>query len=117
MSLLDEYMQDCTILNKIVEDDGYGGTKTTWSAGATIKCAIVEDNSIEAKIGQTQGVTSLYTITTSKSLVLDYHDVLKRLSDGKIFRITSNGDDNHTPDSASLNMRQVSAEEWKLPNG
>jgi hypothetical protein len=38
-----------------------------------------------------------------------------RNSDGKIFRITSDGDDNHTPKSATLDMRQVSAEEWSLP--
>ena len=42
--------------------------------------------------------------------------MFKRLSDGKIFRVTSDGDDKYTPSSANLNMRQVSCEEWELTN-
>jgi hypothetical protein len=48
-------------------------------------------------------------------MVLQYHDVFRRLSDGKIFRVTSDGDDKFTPDTATLNMRQVTAEEWEPP--
>ena len=48
---------------------------------------------------------------------LQYHDVFRRNRDLKIFRVTSDGDDKHTPASATLNMRQVTAEEWSLPNG
>lgn len=114
MSLLDEYMEDCIILNSAKINDGYGGYTTEWTEGATFKAAIDLNSSIEARIGQTQGVTALYTITTSKSLNLQYHDVFKRLSDEKIFRVTSDGDDDKTPASATLDMRQVSAEEWKL---
>lgn len=115
MSLIDEAKEDCVILNKMIADDGYGGYITEWSVGAKIKAAIALDTSTEARIAQKQGVTALYTITTSRSLNLQYHDVLKRLSDGKIFRITSDGDDVYTPDSASLDMRVVTAEEWSLP--
>jgi hypothetical protein len=42
--------------------------------------------------------------------------VFRRNRDGKIFRVTSDGDDKHTPISATLNMRVVTAEEFKLPN-
>jgi hypothetical protein len=59
-------------------------------------------------------VTSLYTVTTSRAIVLEYHDVFRRESDGKIFRVTSDGDDLYTPKSAGLDMRQVTAEEWVL---
>ena len=58
-----------------------------------------------------------YTITTGKAVNLQYHDVFRRVRDGKIFRVTSDGDDKHTPASAALNMRQVTAEEWELPHG
>lgn len=114
MSLLDEQMIDCIIMDKRTTPDGYGGHTTTWIEGATIKCAIVEDSSLQARIAEKQGVTSLYTITTRKNANLQFHDVLKRVSDGKIFRITSDGDDKHTPASANLDMRQVTAEEWQL---
>ena len=114
MSLLDDMMYDCVFLYKQRTDDGYGGYKTVWTEGAGFKAAITFDTSLEARIADVQGVTSLYTITTQKSLVLEYHEVFKRLSDNKIFRVTSDGDDKFTPKSAGLDMRQVTAEEWEL---
>lgn len=114
MSLLEEAYEDFTVINKSIVDDGYGGTTTVWSDGATIKGAIVFDSSAQMKVAQAMGVTSAYTLTVKKSLELDYHTVIRRESDGKYFRLTSNSDDKKTPESAGLNMRQYSAEEWKL---
>ena len=114
MSLLDEYMENCIILDKTTTPDGYGGFNIVWKPGAPFKAAIVLDSSIEARVAEKQGVTGLYTVTTSKAINLQYHDVFKRESDGKIFRVTSDGDDKHTPTSATLDMRQVSAEEYTL---
>ncbi len=117
MSLLDQAMKDCNMYRQVRRPDGYGGYITTWTEDteSTFKAAIVFDNSIEARIAQVQGVTSLYTVTTRKEKVLMYHDVFKRLEDGKIFRVTSDGDDSATPPSASLNMRNCTAEEWTIP--
>lgn len=114
MSLLSDAMEDCVLLDKRTAPDGYGGYVTTWTDGAGFKSAIVLDTSMEARVGEKQGVTALYTVTTSKALNLQYHDVFRRVSDGKVFRVTSDGDDKKTPKAASLNMRQVSAEEWVL---
>lgn len=114
MSLLSDAMTTCVILNKQTEADGYGGYITTWTDGAEFKAAIVLDSSMEARIGEKQGVTALYTVTTSRALNLQYHDVFRRVEDGKIFRVTSDGDDKKAPKSAGLDMRQVSAEEGEL---
>lgn len=115
MNLLNEAMTPCQFLDKSRVPDGEGGTVTEWKDGAKFNAAIVLDNSMQSRTAQVQGVTAIYTVTTPKSLVLEYHDVFKRLSDGKVFRVTSDGDDVATPSSARLNMRQVSAEEWVLP--
>ena len=115
MSLMDEFKSACVILDKKRVPDGEGGFKTTWAEGAKFMAAIVLNTSIEARIGEKQGLTSLYTVTTAKNAVLQYHDVFKRLYDGKTFRVTSDGDDKQTPNSATLNMAQVTAEEWGLP--
>ena len=115
MSLLLDAMDDFVILDRITSADGYGGTITTYVEGAEFQGAVTFDTSIEARSASKQGVTSLYTLTTSKTVVLDYHDVVKRKRDGKIFRITSDGDDKFTPQSAGLDMRQVTAEEFVLP--
>ena len=115
MSLIDEFKSPVCFLEKKRIPDGEGGFSTTWEEGSKFPAAITFDTSIEARAAEKQGVTSIYTITTDKSVVLEYHDVLKRLFDGKIFRITSDGDDKHTPASSALDMRQVTAEEWSLP--
>ena len=114
MSLLDNAYEDFTIINKEVVDDGYGGTATRWVDGATIKGVMVFDGSTQMKVAQAMGVTSAYTLTVKKNIGLDYHTVLRRESDKKIFRLTSDSDDKKTPEEATLNMRQYSAEEWKL---
>lgn len=116
MSLLSEAMENCILLNKQTMADGYGGYITTWVDGAEFTAAITFDTSMEARTADKVGVTSLYTVTTSKALILQYHDVFRRVRDGKIFRVTSDGDDKFTPASANLNMRQVTAEEWSLPS-
>lgn len=117
MSLLTEAMDTCVYLNKQVQPDGYGGTITVWAEGAEFLAAITFDTSIEARRAEAQGVTSLYTVTTSKAITLEYHDVFRRVSDGKVFRVTSDGDDKFTPPSATLDMRIVTAEEWSVANG
>lgn len=114
MSLLDEAMETCVFLNKQRVDDGLGGYTTVWTEGPEFKAAIVFDTSLQARVADVQGVTSLYTVTTQRDLMLEYHEVFKRLSDNKIFRVTSDGDDKFTPMSAGLDMRQVTAEEWEL---
>ena len=117
MSLLDEAMDSCLMLNKVTREDGYGGYETTWTSGAKFDAAVVFDTSMQARTAEKSGVTSLYTVTTKKAMQLEYHDVFLRQRDGKIFRVTSDGDDKYTPASASLDMRQVTAEEWSIPNG
>lgn len=116
MSLLTEQMEMYVMLDKTTAPDGYGGHVSRYVDGAPFIAAITFDTSMEARAAERQGVTSMYTVTTGKEIILKYHDVFRRISDGKVFRVTSDGDDKHTPASASLNMRQVIAEEWELPN-
>ena len=117
MSLLTEFMSDCEMLDKTTTEDSYGGFVPTWTPGASFKAAITFDTSIEARVADKQGVSSVYTVTTLRSVVLEYHDVFRRKEDGKIFRVTSDGDDKYSPKSSTLDMRVVTAEEWSLPNG
>lgn len=116
MSLLTESMEECVMLNRVTVPDGYGGRIDTWAeSDFTFDAAIVFDTSIEARRAEAEGVRSLYTVTTDRGIVLEYHEAFKRVRDGKIFRVTSDGDDKYTPKSATLNMRQVTAEEWSIP--
>lgn len=116
MSLLDEMTEDYVLLSKTYVDDGLGGYDVKYVDGVTIQGAMTFDTSMQARVAEAQGVTSVYTFTTKKNIVLEYHDVLRRKSDSKVFRVTSDGDDKYTPKSASLNMRQVTCEEWTIPS-
>lgn len=112
MSLIDDFMCDLVLMERSTVSDKEGGTVSTWTEGNTIKGAITLDSSLSARIAEKDGLTSVYTITTDKSVTLRFHDVLKRSADGAIFRVTSK--DKRTPKSAGLDMAQVSAEEWAL---
>lgn len=116
MSLLDVVTERFQMIDKTTVDDGMGGYERRWVDGATFDAAISLDDSVQAQTAMAAGVKGVYTVTTKKSINLQFHDVFKRLSDGKIFRCTTDGDDKKTPPTAGLNMRSVRAEEWVLPN-
>lgn len=121
MSLLNETMTACTMIDKTTVSDGRGGIETRWVDGAGFMAAVEKDSSIEMRVAEAQGVKSVYMVTTTNGVVLGYHDVFRREEDGKIFRITGDGVDTAPPDSASEIMKQISgiatAEEWDLPSG
>lgn len=115
MSLLSEKFEPFAKLERVEAPDDLGGYTVKWTEGEQFEAAAMLDSSTAAKIAAAMGVKDIYTITTRKAVTLRFHSVIKRLSDGKTFRITSNGDDKCTPPSARLDMRQVSAELWEIP--
>lgn len=115
VSLIDESMEEAIIINKISVSDGSGGTITSYVPGAEISAAFSFDTSIQARIAEAAEAIGRYTITTKKNINLEYHTIIKRKKDSKVFRVTSKGDDNATPVSSYLDIRQVEAEEWEIP--
>ena len=114
MALVDCVMVPCVFMVPHREPDGSGGFDTTWEQGDKILAAIVRDTSTEAKIAEAAGTVCLYTITVRRDVHLKYHDVIKRLSDGAVFRITSDNGEKQTPSCTSLDMAQSTAEAWRL---
>lgn len=114
MSLIDDFKVTCTLLEKKRVPDGEGGWTVTWVDGMEFDAAIVLDNSTQARVAEKEGMTSVFTVTTEKNMGLDFHDVFRRNSDGDTFRVTSDSQDIQTPDRASFQFAQVSAEKWNL---
>lgn len=114
MSLIDAFKEPCIIMNKAKVSDGEGGLKVEWQEGAEFDAAIVKDTSLEARIAEKEGLTNTYTVTTSPNAALEFHDVFKRVRDGQVFRVMSNGDDVRPPSVATFDFEQVTAEEWDL---
>lgn len=115
MSLIEKSMVDCVVWNKEKEPDGAGGWNTAWKKGAPFKAAISNNMSTEMQIAEAQGLKRVYSVTTNKTAMLDYHDVFERVSDGATFRVTSEGEDIKTPEFAGFSFSQVTAERWDLP--
>lgn len=116
MSLLDAVTEKFQMLDKTTVNDGLGGYERRWVEGATFDAAIALDDSVQAQTAMAAGVKGVYTVSTKRTINLQFHDVFKRLSDNKIFRVTTDGDDKKTHPTAGLDMRSVRAEEWVLPN-
>ena len=116
MSLLDAYSDDYVILNKTTVDDGYGGYKIVWSDGATIKGALAPASQVEVTTAGAMGEKTTHTLVVNKSILLDYHDVLRRVSDGIYFRVTNTDGGTYTPNSSNLDLRKYRLELWELPS-
>ena len=114
MSLIAEAMEKSYIVDKTTSPDGYGGIKTTYKLGAEIDVAYSFNSSNASRIASVQSTDNRYSLYTKKSVILRFPDIVKRVSDGKYFQVTSDGDDNRTPASASLDLRVVEAKEWEF---
>ena len=116
MRLIDQMMEKCRILNRSRVDDDYGSYTDTWTEGASFDAAIIKNSTTEAIVAEKQGVSEIFTVVTNKRFELSYHDAFKRLSDGQIFRVTSNSKDSDAPNASTVPITKVTAEKWELPD-
>ena len=65
MSLLEDFQNTCVLLEKRREIDGEGGFIDEWVEGVNFSASIVYDTSIQARVAERDGVTSLYTVTVT----------------------------------------------------
>ena len=114
MSLIDEFKVPCILMERRRTPDGEGGFVTSWVDAGEFLAAISRDTTMTARVAESEGMRNIYTVTTSKSAGLKFHDVFRRVSDGQIFRVTSDWDDKATPNVATFSFAQVNAEEWQL---
>ena len=114
VGLMNDFVEDCTLIEKTRVPDGEGGWTVGWADGMDFQAAITYDTTLQARVAESEGMKATYTVTTEKTMPLDFHDVFRRKRDGQIFRVTSQGDDKKTPPSASFQVSQVAAEEWSL---
>lgn len=112
--LIESMMVDCVMMDKTTVPDGEGGRTPSWVQGAPFRAAVIKNSSLNARVAEKQGVTEVYTVTTQRGIKLGLMDVFKRVKDGAIFRVKSNAIDSETPDVATFQFQQVTAEKWEL---
>lgn len=114
MSLLDDFARTCVLMEKKRVPDGAGGYMVQWEEGAEFTNYQALDTSMEARIAEKEGVTSLYSALVDKDFPIEYNDVFKDTETGQTYRVTSNPEEKVAPRSSTLPLKYFTAERWAL---
>ena len=122
MSRLTDNMEDFELLVCTRTQDGQSGSHTAWTVGGTFRgCMVISQTSHEAPKDRTavradaQLPAQPYSLLTRRSVSLPYHAVIRRVRDGRVFRILNDPSDAQTPKGAKLDLRMSAAEVYRLP--
>lgn len=116
MSLLEDFARKCVLMEKTRQPDGEGGwLPTVWAEGAEFVNYQALDTSMEARIAEKQGVTSVYSVLVDTAVPIEYGDYFKDLGTGLTYRVTSGPAEKQTPKSASFSLKYFTAERKELP--
>lgn len=114
MSLIDRFARSCELLERVEHPDGQGGIITDWMSKLRFPAAFVKRDSRESVTAEKSGAAERYTVTIPKRVGLKHGDVIRRIGDGLVLRVTSNSEDTSPPACASFAFEQVCAERWEL---
>lgn len=114
MSLIGEAFENFVIIDKKSVSDGEGGFVWEYIEGARIKVALGDKASSLSKIAEAITERKEYNVVTPKNTILESNTIIKRLRDNTTFKILYDNE-NKTPESANLKLRQTTAIEWSLP--
>lgn len=107
---LTDFFEDFLCMDYVSVSDGLGGISYEFREGAPFMAAIRALGSDEVEVAYRNGLKTIYRITTGLNVELEQNDVVKRVKDGRMYRVTSNAIDTTTPDIANVQQRYVSAE-------
>lgn len=103
--------------------DGQGGQSAHYSDGETIEAAAVFGQTAQSAVTKQTALTAQkpdpapqYGLYTRAAVLLPFHCVVKRLSDGRCFRILTDAADTAAPASPMLGLRYYGAEVWRMPH-
>lgn len=114
MSLLDEFSRPCVMVEKTRISDGEGGFTVAWVDGVEFQNYQALDTSMEARIAEKEGVTSVYNALVQRDLPIEYNDVFRDKTTGQTYRVTSNPEDKKAPESSSFELKFFTAERYAL---
>lgn len=114
MNLLDSMKDDCVMMDRTTVADGLGGFTTAWVEGAAFSAVIRKDTAPQQIVAQQQGAAETFTVIVDRTVPLEYHDVFRRLSDGAVFRLTSNTKDAAAPSRSTVPIAKATCERWAL---
>lgn len=95
--------------------NGPFGPAKEWVDGADFDCLLTKVGDTEAMIAERKDNIKIFTGMVDKDNPIERNSVFKRKSDSKTFRVTSDPTDDKTPETATLQVKYFTAEEWELP--
>lgn len=116
MSLLDDFREICVFMEKEHVPDGEGGwLPSEWREGAEFENYQALDTSLQARVAEKEGVSSVYSVLVKKSVPIEYGDYFKVKKTGLTYRVTSIPEEKQAPKSSSFDLKFFTAERTELP--
>lgn len=108
--MLTDFFEAFRRVNRTPAADGYGGTTFTYTDGTAFQAGIITQKQKESEIANRAGQKVNYTLIVKPNIRLVQNDIVKRVKDGRYYRITSDTADRTTPAVAYVKYAQADAE-------
>lgn len=115
MMLLNDFAGTCVLMEKSRTPDGAGGYFVEWVEGIEFIIYKSLDTTMEARVAEKQGVTSVYSALVDQSVPIEYGDYFKDRETGAVYRVTSRPEERKAPKSASFTLKYFTMERTELP--
>ena len=115
MSLLNDFSRQCVLLEKKRAMSPEGGWTTVWEDGESFYNYQALDTSMQARIAEKDGVSSLYSALVDSALPIEFNDYFRDVESGVTYRVTSNPSEKVAPKSSSFSLKYFTAERREPP--
>lgn len=113
---MESISHSCVLLDKQRVPSPEGGSVVTWVDSVPFKCYPALDASMQSRIAQMDGVTSVYNILIPQDVPAEVGDYFRdEKLNGSIFRITSRPEEKMTPTMSTMSVKFFTAERTALP--
>lgn len=93
------------------------GEVTEWKEGSEFYAVATYQSSTTARVAEKEQKIGTWLVTVLQPIDLERNDVIKRLSDGKTFKIDTPNSNVKTPETATFKFTQAYAYEYSLTGG
>jgi len=107
---MEDFYEAMCVVDKVSVPDGGGGFVWEWQDGAPFEGRIKLDSSTQMQIAQKNGIRAVYNLTVHKGIPLETGDLIKRMRDDAVFKVTADPSDRQTPSMSTLDAKSVSME-------
>ncbi len=108
-----DFFNTLTIMQRQRVADGIGGYNESYVEVQEFNGAITTDSAVETIAASKRGVASVFTLTTTQDVNIQYNMVIKTHTN-EYYRITTNPDEFQSPRVSSLNLKTCKCEKWKV---